>query len=712
MPSSSAFFTLTIEGLSSEIRVTKFRGQEGLSELFSFEVDFVSEDAAIDFESVVGKPGMLEMTTNDEPRCVHGIVSRIEETGVGQKYTSYSATLVPAFWTLGLTNDCCIWQEKTIPQVIEDVLSSRGMSSGTDYKLDLAGSYSAREYVVQYRESDLAFVSRLMEEVGIFYFFEHTDSGHTLVLGDDPGKHPDIGGPVVLDFRGEDTGMQSDKEEVTSLRLTRTVRTGVVTMRSFNFQKNKLKLETESKAKTETAIEDYDFDGRYVDEGAGKDLAKIRQESYAARRLILSGNSNCRHLTGGHKFGVEDHPRDEFNGDWVLLRVNHFGEQPQAAGAESMGGGGEQAYVNRFEAIPSDVPFRPLQLTERALVDGPQTAVVTGPSGEEIHCDAHGRVKVFFHWDRYGKQDDKSSCWVRVSQSHRISDLAIPRVGEEVIVEFLEGDPDQPIVTGRVYNGGNQSPYALPGDKTKSTLKTLSSPGGNGFNELRFEDASGSEEVFLHAQKDWNIVVGNDRTHTVGNDESETVGHDATLEVKNDRTRTVGANESVSIGGNQTVSIDGSRTEAVKGSDSVSIDGSRKLKVGATDTEEVAAKRTVSVGADDTLTVGGNHEASVEGNQKFTVSGNQNMTVSGNSGADVSGNYDVKVGGKGTLDIAADLKLKAGAKLTIEGGDEVTIKCGGSKIVLKPSGIEIKGSKIDVKADGNIKLKGSQIAAN
>ncbi len=707
------FFTLTIEGVSAEMHVVRFRGHEALSELYEFQVDFVSDDTALDFDSVVGKPVTLEMAANDGPRWISGIVSRIEEGAIGRTYTNYSVTIVPALWTLGLKNDCCIWQDLNIPDVVKDVLESGGLSSGSDFAFQLKKSYSSREYVVQYRETDLAFARRLLEEVGIYFFFEHTEDGHKLVMADDPGEHQDIGGDdAVLPYRGEDAGMESDRPEVNHLRYIRSLRTGKVAMLSYNFQKNKLKLEAESAGKSEDDHVDFDYDGRYVDESTGKSLAEVRQESYAARRRTITGHSTSRHLTVGYKFAISDHPRDDFNGDYVLTRVSHLGEQPQAAGPDAATGGGQQAYVNQFEAIPADVPFRPLQLTERALVDGPQTAVVTGPSGEEIHCDAHGRVKVHFHWDHYGKADDKSSCWVRVSQSHRGSDLAIPRVGEEVIVEFLEGDPDQPIVTGRVYNGGNQSPYALPGDKTKSTFKTLSSPGGNGFNELRFEDASGSEEVFLHAQKDWNIAVGNNRSHTVGNDESETIGHDATLDVKNDRTRKVGANESVSIGANQTVTVGGGRTESVKGSESVTIDGARKLKVGGTDTEDVAAKRTVSIGSDDTLTVGGNHEATVEGNQKFTVSGNQNMTVSGNSGDDVSGNYDVKVGGKGTHDVAADLKLKAGAKVTIEGGDEVTIKCGGSKIVLKPSGIEIKGSKIDVKADGNIKLKGSQIAGN
>ena len=714
MAGTPEFFKLTIDGVSAELHVVRFRGREGVSQLFDFEVDFVSEDAALDFEAVIGKPALLEMSTNDDPRFVHGIVSRLEETGVGNKFTNYSVRIVPALWAFGLKNDCCIYQAMKVPDVIKDVLQSGGLESGTDFKLSLNASYPVREYIVQYRETDLQFVTRLMEEVGIFYFFEHKDDGHVLVLGDDTGVHSDVGGPVVLPFRATETGLQSDTEEVTRLRLTRTMRTGKVSMRSFNFEKNKLKLDTASSADAETMHEHYDFDGRYFDEAAGKELVKVRQETFAARRRTLSGASNCRHLMPGFKFGVSEHPRDDFNADYLLTRVVHAGEQPQAAGAD---GSDEedavQAYTNTFEAIPATVVFRPLQLTESALVDGPQTAVVTGPAGEEIYCDSHGRVKVQFHWDRYGTADDKASCWMRVAQSHRIADFAIPRIGEEVIVDFLEGDPDQPIITGRVYNGTNQTPYSLPGEKTKSTFRTPSSPGGNGFNELRFEDASGSEEVFMHAQKDMNIKILHNRTQSIGVDHTHSVGNNEVESVGKDRTRKVGENETITIGTDQKTDIGANRIENVGANETVSISSNRTLTIGTVDQVTVGAQRTVTVGANETLTVGGAQEVTVGGARAITVGGQQSVSIGADLSETIGANSSKLVGADANTEIAGDQKVKVGKKLVIEGGDEIVLKCGDASITLKKNGdVVIKGSKVDMKADGNIKIKGSKIAAN
>jgi len=713
MPEKQQFFTLQIEGVSAELHVVRFRGTEGISELFEFEVDFVSDDPAIDFDAAVGKPATLEMTTNDDPRIVHGIVSCIEETGVGPKFTNYSAVIVPALWTFGLRKDCCIYQAQNVPDVIKDILVSGGLESGSDFDIRLKASYPKLEYCVQYRESDLEFVTRLMEEAGIFYFFEHSTDGHKLVLADDRGEHADIGGPAVLPFRPVDTGMQSDVEEVSHLRFSRSLRTGAVAMRSFNFEKTQLTLETTSKANADTDYVDYDFDGRYFSENAGKDLAKIKQESYAVSRRVLSGSSNCRHFTAGFKFAVDEHPRDDFNGDYVLTRVRHSGEQPQAAGADSMGAGGQRAYVNAFEAIPADVTFRPPQVTERGLVEGPQTAVVTGPAGEEIYCDAHGRVKVKFHWDRYGKADDTASVWIRVGQSHRIGDLAIPRVGEEVIVDFLEGDPDQPIITARVYNGTKQSPYALPGDKTKSSFKTYSSPGGGGFNELRFEDASGSEEVFLHAQKDMNVKVLNDRTRDIGHDDTQTVGHDETLETKHDRFRKVGNHEAVEIGGDQLVKIKGDRTEAVGGNESVKIDGNQTHEVVGNRTTKTGKDLTESAGGKATLTVGEDHEIGVGGGQKINVKDDYSLEVKGDASVEVKGDHETSAKGEVKIDAKKDVEIKSGKKIKIDGGDEIKLECGKASITLKKSGdIVIKGKNIDMKADSNIQMKGSKIAGN
>ena len=709
------FFTLAIEGVSADLRVTSFTGSEGISELFEFEIDFVSDDPAIDFDAVVGKPATLEMATNDDPRIVHGIVSCIEEVGTTPRWSSYSITVVPTLWTFGLRKDCCIYQFLKVTDVIKDILESGGLTSGDDFAFRLSGQYPKLDYCVQYRESDLEFITRLMEEAGLFYFFEHTEAGHKLVIADDKGEHAAINGPTMLPYRAGDTGMQSDEEEVTELCLSRTLQTGAVAMRSFNFEKTSLSLESISKADSDTEFVDYDFDGRFFTGADGKHLAKVKQESYAVSRRELSGKSNCRHLTAGYKFTVSDHSREEFNAEFVLLKVNHRGEQPQSAGSDGMDGGsdGEQAYENTFEAFPADITFRPEQVTERGLVEGPQTATVTGPAGEEIHCDSHGRVKVFFHWDRYGTRDDSSSVWIRVSQSHRLGDLAIPRIGEEVIVDFLEGDPDQPIITGRVYNGQRVPSYALPGDKTKSSFKTFSSPGGGGFNELRFEDAAGSEEVFFHAQKDMLVKVLHDRKREIGHDDTQTVENDETLETKHDRFRKVGRNEAVEIAKDQLVKIGADRTEAVTGNESVKIDGNLTHEVVGNDTEKVGKERKVSVGDKDSLTIGKDHEVSVGDGQTTSVGKDYKLSVDGDAAIEVKKDHETSADGKFNVDAKKDIEIKSGKKIKIDGKNEILLECGKASITLKKNGdIVIKGNKIDVKADSDIQIKGSKLSGN
>lgn len=713
---TQGFFTLTIEGVSADLRVTSFTGSEGLSELYEFEIDFLSDDPAIDFDGVVGKPAVLEMTTNDDPRIVHGIVSCIEEVGSTPRWSSYSITVVPTLWTFGLRKDCCIYQALKVTDVIKDILESGGLTLNTDFEFrGLKSTYPKLEYCVQYRESDLEFITRLMEEAGIFYFFEHEQAGHKLVMADDKGEHAAINGPTMLPFKAGDSGMQSDQEEVRDLCLSRSLQTGAVAMRSFNFEKTSHNLESISKADSDTDFVDYDFDGRYFGSSEGKQLAKVKVESYAVSRRELSGKSNCRHFTAGNKFTVSDHPRDEFNAEFVLLRVNHRGEQPQAAGADGMGGSddGEQAYENTFEAFPASITFRPPQVTERGLVEGPQTATVTGAAGDEIYCDQHGRVKVFFHWDRYGTRDDKSSVWIRVSQSHRLGDLAIPRVGEEVIVDFLEGDPDQPIITGRVYNGTRVPSYSLPGDKTKSSFKTFSSPGGGGFNELRFEDAAGSEEVFFHAQKDMLVKVLHDRKREIGHDDTQTVENDETLETKHDRFRKVGRNEAVEIAKDQLVKIGADRTEAVTGNESVKIDGNLTHEVVGNDTEKVGKERKVSVGDKDSLTIGKDHEVSVGDGQTTSVGKDYKLSVDGDAAIEVKKDHETSADGKVNISAKKDMEIKSDKKIKIEGAKEISLECGKASITLKKNGdIVIKGNKIDVKADSDIQIKGSKISEN
>lgn len=710
-PESSAFFLFEIEGVSGPLDVLRFTGFEGMSQLYRFEVELSSADGNLAFDDALGKPALLTIHTIDESRFMHGIVSRFEETGTGTTRTVYTATVVPRLWTLGLRQDCCMFQTMNVPDVLKQVLEEAGLASGDDFELDLQEDYAPRDYCVQYRETDLDFISRLMEEEGIFYFFKHTDSGHKLVIADHSGAYDDIVGDGTIVYREGDDGMQGETEHLSHARFSRSMRPGKVMLRDFNFEKVDLDLGTHTDGSAETDLEIYDYPGRYADSDHGSTRTSVRVEALRAERDLFSGDSNCRRLSSGAKFTLAEHPRDDLNIEYLIVRVRHTGRQPQAAGADAGTGGGDdekQMYENSLEAIPADVTFRAPMVTPKARIDGPQTAIVTGPSGEEIHCDEFGRVKVHFHWDRVGAPDDKSSCWVRVSQAWSGSGyggMVIPRVGNEVIVSFLEGDPDQPLITGHVYNGAKTFHYTLPADKTRTSLKSYSSPGGDGFNELRFEDAAGSEEVFTHAQKDMNTKILNNRTTDIGVDHDHVVGNNETMKVGKNRTRDVGSNETITIGANHTESVAKDR--------SLSVDGSETIIVGKEESVDVGGGRTTAVGKDDKTSIGKNQTLDVSGDRAESITGKFTHSVGKSVSLSFGDVATLSIAKDSSIDIGGNAKEKIAKSMKVEVGDELVLECGSAKIVLKKNGdILIEGGKITVKASSELTLKGSKIGAN
>lgn len=745
--SERADFTFEAGDLDTEVlRVVRFRGVEGVSQLSRFDVELVSTDPDVQFDGLVGEKAALSWKGMEETRWVHGIVARFELVGHGRKLTYYNARLVPRVWTLTLRRQCRIFQNLSTPDILKKVFKDGGIPSDT-VKYSLQRSYKPRKYCVQYRETDHDFVSRLMEEEGIFYFFEHTEDGHVLVIADDPGAHVEIPGDTTLIYRPGGAGMVGG-EHIGKFRFARSVRTGAVTLREYDFKKPKLDMKTELKADEEDQFELYDYPGEYPDTGMGKELVKIRLEEERAERDRGDGEGNCRLMVAGYKFALEEHPRNDFNQDYLLLRIQHWGHQPQAAEEDGLPTAAEPfTYQNAFQCIPAAVQFRPPRITPRPRVDGPQTAIVTGPSGEEIHVDEHGRVKVQFHWDREGKLDDKSSCWVRVSQGWGgpgWGAMFIPRIGQEVIVEFLEGDPDRPLITGRVYNGENPPPYDLPGSKTRSAIKSNSSPGGGGSNEIRFEDASGGEEVFVNATKDMNEVVGNNRTRQVGNNEtvdvssnrtksvganqSETIGANKKIEVGANHDETIGANMTLSVGANCTESIGANRSITISSAKTETIIAAAAETVGAGKSVTVGGEMAVIVGSDMSEVIGGGRDEKVGGDKSSTVGGAQSAKVAGDDTEEIAGKKGVTV--KGALSIQTDaealLKAKAdlgvtsdadvaikGKNVAVGGQDQIVLECGSASIVLKKSGdILIKGKKIEVKGSGDVIIKGSKIKQN
>ncbi len=728
--------------------LTGFSGTEEISRLFSFELAMVSEKHDISFDAIVGQGVTVSFVLADgNSRYINGIVSSFSQgRGGGEKggdpqFSYYRATLVPALWLLTQTSDMRIFQNKSAPDIIDKVFKDQNYK---DYRLKLQGRYAKRDYCVQYRETDFNFVSRLMEEEGIYYFFEHEDGKHTMVIGDDPSCHKPCPGQKTASYHLSAEGWL-EEDIITSLEMSKQIRVGKYTLADYNFEIPNTDLTAVVPSNTTLGPgerEVYDYPGLYGKKSDGNRLAKIRMEEEEAQITKILGGSGCRAFTSGYKFTLTDHYRRDLNDkDYLLVSVTHEAVEGYSADAEP-------TYRNSFQCIPHEVPFRPFRTTPKPFVKGAQTAIVVGPSGEEIYPDKHGRVKVQFHWDREGKKDDKSSCWIRVSQAWAGGGwgaMCIPRIKQEVIVDFLEGDPDRPIITGRVYHGANPPPYALPGEKTKSTMKSDSSLGGGGFNEMRFEDKKGSEEIFLHGQKDWTIAILNDKNQTVGHDETlavtnnrtKSVGHDETIAITNNRTKTVGVNQSETIGANKDIKVGANHNETIV--------ANMSLTVGSNKTETVAINTAETIGAAKELTIGGLYQVSVGAAMNETIgaakaeeigaaksvnvgaSSSENVGV--NKSVNAGSNISETAGESFAVDAGKDVLANAGKKMMLASGDdfgisggkngsveiadELTIKCGDATITMKKNGdIIIDGKNISVNGSGNLVMKANKIAGN
>jgi type VI secretion system secreted protein VgrG len=722
--------TFKVQGLSDVLRVATFRGVEDLSSLYRYELSLFTEEAEVSFADVLGRPAVLTMVITQNgvesaPRHIHGIIADFEQDAEGKRVTVYHATLVPEVWKLDEKQDHRIFQELAVPDIIAKVIDAAGLAvSGV--RMSLQESYDPREYCVQYRESDWAFIMRLMEEEGIYCFFEHASDKHTLVLVDAPAAHEPIAGESTLVFRPS-TGALAFSEHVATFRYREAIRPGKVTLRDYNFKKPLLDLTSADAAAEDTTIEVYHYPGHYDEPTKGSNLAKVRLEHWQAQRKTAWGDSGCARLLPGRVFTLSDHPRGEHNRDWLITRIELEGGQ--AVMGEDTGKPFDLR--TRFHVMPSDVPFRPALRTPKPRIYGAQTAIVVGPAGEEIYPDEHGRVKVHFHWDRLGKRDDKDSCWIRVSQVWAGAGwgaMQIPRIGQEVVVEFLEGDPDRPLIVGRVYHATNVPPYKLPAEKTKSTLRSDSTKGGGGSNELMFEDGKGREEIYLHAEKDWTIAVENDKRQTVGHDERLEVGHDRSKEVAHDQEEKIGNNKSIAVGGSHTEMIAKTETVTVGLGSTHTIGGAFAENIGAAKTTTVGTSLTTIVGARMNVTVGGPMEQSIGAGFKEGITKDMELGVGGKYQISVAKEMSTSVGESQSTEVAKVQSSNVGEKYSLVVGDgkltilkngDITLE--GKEIHITGSGpIYVKGSKlqvesdgtVDVKASGTVKVKGSGVEIN
>ncbi len=631
--------------------LTAFAGEERLSRLFHYQLDFLSEKESISAKDIVGKPIGWSVhhavSGADVRRPFHGVVARFSAGPLKFRgLRSYRAEVVPWLWFLTRTADCRIFQNKSTPDIVKAVFDGLGFS---DYQLQLQRSYTPREYCVQYRETAFAFVSRLLEQEGIFYFFRHEQGKHTLVLADHKGAYFQTGRGPVLYAEGTPA-----KNHVHGWERQYAFRSGKWAYTDYNFETPAANLLAATKTVVDLPdapkYEIFDYPGLYLKKDAGDKVVSVRMEEEEAAYDTASGAGDLVGFTPGGKFTLDGHPAESENQDYVLIAVRH------EAVDSSIQGNGESHYGNTFTALPASAVFRPARETPWPAVQGPQTAVVVGPSGEEIYVDKHGRVKVHFFWDRAGKMDENASCWIRVAQNWAGKNWGLvfhPRIGQEVVVDFLEGDPDRPLITGRVYNAVQTPPYDLPANQTQSGVKTRSSKGGGAddFNELCFEDKKGSEDIVFHAQKDFHRLVEND--------DDLQVQHDQTIEIKNNRTETVKK-------GDENVTIEkGKRTVTVKTGDDL-----HEVKQG---------NRTVTV---DT----GNDAHNIkQGNRSVEISmGNDSLTL--------------KMGNQTT-------KLNLGSSST-EAMQSIELKVGQSSVKIDQTGVTIKGMMVSVEGQVQTSVKG------
>ncbi|WP_038914202.1 type VI secretion system tip protein VgrG [Dickeya zeae] len=570
-------FTVKVGALpDTTFAVVDFELSEALNQPFALSLNLASSQPGIDFGAVLDQPCELRVWYDGElQRRVSGIVSRFAQGDTGFRRTRYQAEVRPALWRLGLRTNARIFQTQKPDAIISTLLEEAGI---TDYAFALRHDHAVREYCVQYRESDLAFIHRLAAEEGLFYFHEYEAGKHRVVFADDAGaltKGPEL-------FFNLATQGLSEGAYVRRFRYAEAVSTAEVALKDYSFKTpaygllhNRMSSELDHQRES---YQHFDYPGRFKQDPSGKAFTGYRLDALRAGAMTGSGESNAAELRPGGTFTLTEHPNPAFNLAWQVVAVTHSGQQPQALEEES---GGEPTTIsNSFEVVKATTTWR-AAMPYKPMVDGPQIATVVGPAGEEIYCDEFGRVKLQFPWDRYGASDDQSSCWVRVSQGWaggQYGLIAIPRIGHEVVVSFLEGDPDQPIVTGRTFHATNPSPYPLPASKTRTSLRT-STHKGAGFNELRFEDQAGQEEVFIHAQKDMNTVVLNNRNTAVNASHTENVGGDQTVVVQHNQTVVVQHNQTVSVKENQVTEIQGEQTVAVTQNRHTTVDDNESLQV-------------------------------------------------------------------------------------------------------------------------------------
>jgi type VI secretion system secreted protein VgrG len=501
--------------------------REEMSRLSEYQLDLLSSRGDIDLDEILGKNVTVKLALpDDSTRYFNGYVTRFAQGGMVGRYHRYTAVVRPWLWFLTRTADCRIFQDMAVPDIVKAVFSDHNTA---DFKLELTSTYRKWTYCVQYRETDFNFVSRLMEEEGIYYYFRHTDGHDTLVLTDSTSKHTTTPGYEKLPFIAPEQLVRPEIEHISSWDFSREIQPGVYVHDDYDLERPSVELKTSKglpRNYTPSDYEIYDYPGHYLQKSDGEQYAAVRVDELGSRFETANGASNARGVNTGFLLTLDGYPRADQNREYLILAASH---DLAFSAYESLPQEGATDYRCTFVAMSSQQQFRPQRLTPKPFVQGPQTAVVVGPAGDEIHTDDYARVKVQFHWDRYGKRDQNSSCWIRVSQmwaGKGWGSVSTPRIGHEVIVDFLEGDPDQPIILGSVHNAENKVPHKGVVSGLKSNTHK-----GRGSNEMTMDDTAGKEKITIHGQYDMNTTVEHDQTNTVNHDLTETVKNNAAITI-------------------------------------------------------------------------------------------------------------------------------------------------------------------------------------
>ncbi|MGR8931671.1 MAG: type VI secretion system Vgr family protein [Gammaproteobacteria bacterium] len=577
----------------------RMTGREHLSQLFEYDVELYSESFDLNPEKLLGQNVTIAMVLPaDKKRYFNGYVTRFGQFGEQEGFAYYRATIRPWLWFLSRSANCRIFQDKNTLEIIKQIFADQGF--GGEVKDQTTGSYKPREYCVQYRETDFNFVSRLMEDEGIYYYFLHDNGKHQLVLVDATAtdSFPDY---QTIPFHQEQGAADSSRQDhVYRWGFAKEVQTGNYALTDFDPEKPRSNLTTVSSKPNphpHAAYEIFDYPGHYKETGTGDSIVRLRREENQTRFERYEGAGNARGLSVGYKFGLIEHPREGQNAEYLIVAANYRLENNSYSNQASNGG---SVFDCAFSAMTNKSAFRPTRITPNPIVHGSQTAIITGPAGEELYTDKYGRVKVQFHWDRYAKADENSSCWVRVSHPWAGKNwgmFALPRIGQEVIVDFLEGNPDQPIITGRVYNGESMPPYPLPSKAHLTTIKSNSTKGGGGFNELRFDDTKGKEQIFVHAQYNQDVRVKNDHFEWIGNERHLIVKSDQLEQVDGDHHTTVKGDSNQKVDGTISITANADMQEKVGAKYALEANSEIHLKAGANVVIEAAANLTIKAGS-------------------------------------------------------------------------------------------------------------------